>query len=71
MTSRDRADRCPGVLRPWIADDGALVRLRLVGGRLAPSALARLLDVAERLLASRPEVELVETQRRILRSDDV
>lgn len=29
------------------------------------------LDVAERLLASRPEVELVETQRRILRSDDV
>jgi precorrin-3B synthase len=48
VTSRDRADRCPGVLRPWIADDGALVRLRLVGGRLAPSALARLLDVAER-----------------------
>ncbi len=48
MTARDRADRCPGVLRPWIADDGALVRLRLVGGRLAPDALARLLDVAER-----------------------
>lgn len=37
---RTRADRCPGVLRPWQADDGALVRLRLVGGRLAPAALA-------------------------------
>ncbi len=49
MTSpRDRADRCPGVCRPWIADDGALVRLRLVGGRLPTTALARLLDVAER-----------------------
>lgn len=46
--ARDRADRCPGVLRPWIADDGALVRLRLVGGRLPAQALARLVDVAER-----------------------
>ncbi|WP_344201746.1 nitrite reductase [Aeromicrobium alkaliterrae] len=46
MTERDRADRCPGVLRPWIADDGALVRLRLVGGRLSLDALARLVDVA-------------------------
>lgn len=45
---RDRADRCPGVLRPWVADDGALVRLRLVGGRTTPASLARLLDVAER-----------------------
>ncbi|KQO42711.1 hypothetical protein [Aeromicrobium sp. Leaf245] len=47
-SARDRADRCPGVLRPWIADDGALVRLRLVGGRLPSRALARLVDVAER-----------------------
>lgn len=47
-TSRERADRCPGVCRPWIAADGALVRLRLVGGRLPVAALARLLDVAER-----------------------
>ena len=46
--ARDRPDRCPGVLRPWVADDGALVRLRLVGGRTTPATLARLLDVAER-----------------------
>lgn len=47
-TSRDRADRCPGVLRPWIAEDGALVRLRLVGGRVSSASLDRLVDVAER-----------------------
>ncbi len=33
MTSpRDRADRCPGVCRPWIADDGDLaLELRITG----------------------------------------
>jgi precorrin-3B synthase len=36
------------VLRPWLADDGLLVRLRLVGGRLDVSALHALLAVAER-----------------------
>ncbi len=40
--ARGRADRCPGVTRPWPADDGALVRLRLVGGRLPRGALAAL-----------------------------
>ena len=40
------ADRCPGVLRPWIADDGALVRLRLVGGALSAQALADLAIIA-------------------------
>ncbi len=45
-THRDRADRCPGVLRPWIADDGALVRIRLIGGRLSTASLARLMAVA-------------------------
>jgi len=45
--TRDRADRCPGVLRPWIADDGALIRLRLVGGELDAGALRRLASVAE------------------------
>ncbi|WP_197379325.1 nitrite reductase [Mycolicibacterium mengxianglii] len=45
---RTRADLCPGVHRPWRADDGLLVRLRLVGGRLPVSALRRLLDVSER-----------------------
>ncbi|WP_229054498.1 nitrite reductase [Aeromicrobium sp. Leaf350] len=45
-SGRDRADRCPGVLRPWIADDGALVRLRLIGGRLPIEALERLVEVS-------------------------
>lgn len=44
---RDRGDLCPGVLRPWPAADGALVRLRLVGGTLSPAALWGLLDIAE------------------------
>lgn len=47
-TVRTRRDRCPGVLRPWPAGDGLLVRLRLVGGRLPLAALGALLDVAER-----------------------
>lgn len=46
MGSRVRADRCPGVLRPWPADDGLLVRLRLIGGRLPATSLARLLEVS-------------------------
>lgn len=45
--SRTRPDRCPGALRPWIADDGALVRLRLVGGHLPRPALEQLLRIAE------------------------
>lgn len=43
---RTRTDRCPGVLRPWPAADGLLVRLRLVGGRLPVASLARLLQVS-------------------------
>lgn len=46
MGSRVRADLCPGALRPWSADDGLLVRLRLIGGRLPSAALARLLGVS-------------------------
>lgn len=45
--TRTRTDRCPGVWRPWPADDGALVRLRLVGGRLSSAALTRLVEVAQ------------------------
>lgn len=44
---RIRRDRCPGVLRPWLADDGLLIRLRLVGGRVTTTALSQLLQVSE------------------------
>lgn len=44
---RIRRDRCPGVLRPWPANDGLLVRLRLVGGRVATTEMSRLLEVSE------------------------
>ncbi|MBD8607482.1 sulfite reductase subunit beta [Aeromicrobium sp. CFBP 8757] len=47
MTVRTHVDRCPGVLRPWIAADGAIVRLRLIGGVIASSSLSRLLAIAE------------------------
>lgn len=46
MKPRTHADRCPGVLRPWIADDGAIVRLRLIGGVLPAPRLTRLLQIA-------------------------
>jgi precorrin-3B synthase len=38
---------CPGVFRPWQADDGLLVRIRLVGGRLPADALKRLSEVSQ------------------------
>lgn len=45
---RFRRDRCPGVLRPWLAEDGALVRVRLAGGHLTARALAALAQIAQR-----------------------
>ncbi|MDH2416040.1 nitrite reductase [Nocardioides sp. CER19] len=47
VAARTRRDRCPGALRPWAADDGLLVRLRLIGGRVRSSSLRALADVAE------------------------
>ncbi len=44
---RTRTDMCPGVLRPWVADDGLLVRLRLIGGRVAATSLIRMLEVSD------------------------
>ena len=41
-------DRCPGVLRPHQAADGAMVRIRIPGGRTTGNALAALGAVAER-----------------------
>jgi precorrin-3B synthase len=45
--TRTRADMCPGVWRPWQADDGLLVRIRLVGGVLPTAALRRLSEVSQ------------------------
>lgn len=45
--TRTRRDRCPGALRPWPADDGLLVRLRLIGGRVSSVSLRALADVAD------------------------
>ena len=30
--ARDGADRCPGLLSPFVSADGAIVRLRIPGG---------------------------------------
>jgi precorrin-3B synthase len=46
VTDRDRPDLCPGVLRPWPAEDGGLVRLRLIGGRLSLAELRALMQVS-------------------------
>jgi hypothetical protein len=47
MSTRSRTDRCPGALRPWQAEDGLLVRFRLIGGRISATSLSALIDVAE------------------------
>ncbi|MGO4254931.1 nitrite reductase [Marmoricola sp. RAF53] len=46
--TRTRGDLCPGVVRPWGAADGALVRLRLPGGDLPAEGLVRLAALARR-----------------------
>lgn len=48
VSTRALADRCPGLLRPFLADDGAIVRLRAPGGRVATGVLADLVALAAR-----------------------
>lgn len=45
--ARSRPDRCPGIVHPWPADDGGLVRVRVPGGRVRLSALRALAAVAK------------------------
>ncbi|MBM7366128.1 precorrin-3B synthase [Gordonia hydrophobica] len=47
-STRSRPDRCPGVLRPWAADDGALTRIRVPGGQVGTAALLGVTEVADR-----------------------
>ena len=39
-------DACPGMLRPFLADDGAIVRVRAPGGRIRTETLRGLANVA-------------------------
>ena len=58
------ADRCPGVLRPHLAQDGAVVRIRFPGGQTTGAALGRLSRIAQQFgsgdlqLTSRASVQL-------------
>lgn len=45
--TRSRPDRCPGIVHPWPADDGGLVRIRVPGGQVSTAALRALAEVAE------------------------
>jgi precorrin-3B synthase len=47
MAGVTRADRCPGVLRPHVALDGAVVRVRVPGGQTTGTALGRLSRIAQ------------------------
>ena len=64
MPGVTRADRCPGVLRPHMAADGAMVRVRVPGGQTTGSALGRLSRIAQQFgsgdlqLTSRTSVQI-------------
>lgn len=57
-------DRCPGVLRPHLAADGAMVRIRVPGGQTTGTALSQLSRIAQRFgsadlqLTSRASLQL-------------
>ncbi|HEU4909503.1 MAG TPA: precorrin-3B synthase [Propionibacteriaceae bacterium] len=59
-----RADRCPGVLRPHLAQDGAVVRIRIPGGQTTGASIGRLSRIAQEFgsadlqLTSRAGVQL-------------
>lgn len=70
-TTRTRADRCPGIFRPWPADDGLLVRLRLIGGRIGAATLSTLVGIAEEYGDSRVHVTVrANLQLRALPGED-
>lgn len=54
--SRSGADRCPGLLTPFVSADGAMVRLRIPGGRVDASTLYAISSLAGRF--GDPEVTL-------------
>jgi len=47
MAGVTRADRCPGLLRPHLAVDGAVVRIRVPGGQTTGGALGTLSRIAQ------------------------
>ena len=65
---RDVDDRCPGVLRPFAAADGAIVRLRVPGGRVSSHDLVTVCDLAERF--GQPFVQLTSRGNLQLRGLD-
>lgn len=46
--SRSGADRCPGLLTPFVSADGAMVRLRVPGGRVDAATLLEISSLAGR-----------------------
>jgi precorrin-3B synthase len=64
MAGVTRADRCPGVLRPHLAQDGAVVRIRIPGGQTTGASLGRLSRITQEFgcpdlqLTSRAGVQL-------------
>lgn len=46
-TTRTGADRCPGTLQPFRAEDGLIVRVRVPGGEMSVATLQTLARIAE------------------------